>query len=299
TDPVLAASVQVDHKDDRDVVRQALTGEAGVNDSSAFPFVYLAICFLGFRELGDHGLTWILRDVLYAIGGAMAIGFVCGAGTARGIAKARAHGYESLVLDDFVAVGVMAVSYGLGLLSHTYGFVAVFVAGISFRWFFERHNVETDEEKKGQSRDNLGEMIRFHDQIERFGEVLGVMVVGSLAGSIDFNWRALAFAGILFFLIRPAATTLSLLGTKTTFNQKALIGWLGIRGIGSIYYLAHVASHGLSAEFTAQLTEIVVPVIAASIFLHGSTSNFLMSRYRKKARAAAGGAAKGTGAGDV
>jgi hypothetical protein len=40
-------------------------------------------------------------------------------------------------------------------------------------------------------------------------------------------------------------------------------------------------------------------VIAASIFLHGSTSNFLMSRYRKKARAAAGGAAKGSGAGNA
>lgn len=278
TDPVLASSVQVDHKDDRDAVRQALTGEAGVNDSTAFPFIYLAMALLGLRELGPYGLSWAWNDLVYGIGFAGFIGFSCGAAAAKGIGKAREKGFETEVLDDFVAVGLMALSYGLGLFAHAYGFVAVFVAGLTFRILIDRMRIKRDT-------DNVGEMIRFHDQVERFGEVMGVLVLGSLAGSITFRPLSLAFAAGLFFLIRPLATYLSLLGTGVSRAQRGLIAWLGIRGIGSIYYLAYVTSHGLNAALGKQLTEIVVPVLAASIFLHGATSNYLMNRYRERAPA--------------
>lgn len=39
TDPVLASDVQVEHARDSETVRFALTGEAGLNDGTAFPFV--------------------------------------------------------------------------------------------------------------------------------------------------------------------------------------------------------------------------------------------------------------------
>ncbi len=47
TDPVLAADVQVDHHEDRDRLRFALTGEAGLNDGTAFPVVMLGLGLLG------------------------------------------------------------------------------------------------------------------------------------------------------------------------------------------------------------------------------------------------------------
>lgn len=47
TDPVLAGDVQVKHHDDRDRLRYSLTGEAGMNDGTAFPFVMLGIGLLG------------------------------------------------------------------------------------------------------------------------------------------------------------------------------------------------------------------------------------------------------------
>ena len=39
TDPVLASDVQVSHEHDAEPVRFSLTGEAGLNDGTAFPFV--------------------------------------------------------------------------------------------------------------------------------------------------------------------------------------------------------------------------------------------------------------------
>jgi NhaP-type Na+/H+ or K+/H+ antiporter len=55
TDPVLASDVQVDEPDDRDRLRFSLTGEGGLNDGAAFPFVLLGLGLLGMHELGDGG----------------------------------------------------------------------------------------------------------------------------------------------------------------------------------------------------------------------------------------------------
>ena len=47
TDPVLASSVTVGHSQDNDRLRYALSGEAGLNDGAAFPFVVLGLLLLG------------------------------------------------------------------------------------------------------------------------------------------------------------------------------------------------------------------------------------------------------------
>lgn len=52
TDPVLASDVQVTDPFDRDRLRFALTGEAGMNDGTAFPFVLLGLGLLGCTSWG-------------------------------------------------------------------------------------------------------------------------------------------------------------------------------------------------------------------------------------------------------
>jgi NhaP-type Na+/H+ or K+/H+ antiporter len=63
TDPVLASDVQVEHAWDRDRVRFGLTGEAGLNDGTAFPFVLLGLGLLGLHDLGTLGGRWLVLDV--------------------------------------------------------------------------------------------------------------------------------------------------------------------------------------------------------------------------------------------
>ena len=55
TDPVLASDVQVEHEHDAEPVRFSLTGEAGLNDGTAFPFVMLGLGLMGTHELGAYG----------------------------------------------------------------------------------------------------------------------------------------------------------------------------------------------------------------------------------------------------
>jgi NhaP-type Na+/H+ or K+/H+ antiporter len=55
TDPVLASDVQVLEANDRDRLRFSLTGEGGLNDGAAFPFVMLGLGLLGLHDLGSGG----------------------------------------------------------------------------------------------------------------------------------------------------------------------------------------------------------------------------------------------------
>ncbi len=133
TDPVLAAEVQVEHAGDRDRLRFALTGEAGLNDGTAFPFVMLALGMLGLHDLGELGWRWIAVDVVWAV----AIGVSMGAAVGWALGKLvlylrRTHG-EALGMDEFLALGTIALSYGLALQAHGYGFLAVFAAAFVLR----------------------------------------------------------------------------------------------------------------------------------------------------------------------
>ncbi len=133
TDPVLASDVQVEHPTDRDRVRFGLTGEAGLNDGTAFPFVMLGLGLMGLHELGEFGWRWLAVDLLWMIVGGLTIGAVLGSLVGRLILHLRQTRKESVGTDDFLAIGLLASAYGAALMLHTYGFLAAFAAGLALR----------------------------------------------------------------------------------------------------------------------------------------------------------------------
>ena len=50
---------------------------------------------------------------------------------------------------------------------------------------------------------------------------------------------------LLFVVVRPVSVWLGLIGAPVSRDQGAMIGWFGIRGIGSIYYLMYTIHQGL------------------------------------------------------
>ena len=133
TDPVLASDVQVEHPFDYDALRFSLTGEAGLNDGTAFPFVMLGMGLLGLHDLGPFGIRWIGVDVLWAIGGAFVIGALLGTAIGKFVLYLRRQHREATGLDDFLCMGLIGVCYGVALICRTYGFLAVFAAGLALR----------------------------------------------------------------------------------------------------------------------------------------------------------------------
>lgn len=86
--------------------------------------------------------------------------------------------------------------------------------------------------------------------------------------------------------MRPLAVGAGLLGTQVVGTQRRLMAWLGIRGIGSLYYLFYAVKHDLSLALAVQLLSITAAVVVGPLVLHGISVTPLMQSYeaRKKRR---------------
>lgn len=300
TDPVLASGVQLENVRDRDRLRFSLTGEAGLNDGTAFPFVMLGLGLLGLHELGAGGWRWWAVDLLWAIGGGLAIGATFGTIVARLVLWLRRERKEGVGRDEFLALGLIALSYGAALLAHAYGFLAVFAAGVALRAVERRHSgddvpdevlametagradeIATDPQKAPAHM--AGAVLTFNEQIERIMEVALVLVIGAALSPTYLRFEEVWFIALLFLLIRPLAVHAGLLGAaKMGPAERGLISWFGIRGIGSLYYLAFAINRGLPGELAWRLTALTLTTIAVSIVLHGITVTPLMNYYQKR-----------------
>ena len=76
--PYLPPMYRGEHPWDIDSLRFGLTGEAGLNYGTAFPFVMLGLGLLGLHEIGEFGSRWLALDVLWATAGGLAIGGILG-----------------------------------------------------------------------------------------------------------------------------------------------------------------------------------------------------------------------------
>ena len=262
TDPVLASDVQVEGPDaDReDEVRFALTSEAGLNDALAFPFVGLAVL------VAEHGVTpsgwiaeWVLVDVLWKVGAGLVVGLVVG----RALGWLAFHAPHSRVrlaeqAEGFVILAATFLAYGVAELAHAYGFLAVFVAAVTHR------RSEAEAEYHGQ-------LVAFGEQIERLLIVvvlvlLGGQIVGGALAALTIMDAVLV--ALLILVVRPAAAYLSLLGGRAARRERVVIAAFGVRGVGSIYYLAFALGVASFAD-SDRLWAIVILAIATSVVLFG------------------------------
>jgi len=281
TDPVLASDVQVVEASDRDRLRFSLTGEGALNDGAAFPFVMLGLGLLGLHDLGTGGWRWLAVDVLWATVGGLLIGGALGTLVGRLVVYLRSRHKASVGLDEFLALGLIALTYGLAVLSHTYGFLAVLAAGIALQRVTERPG----EVARTASADLMQEVQGFNEQLERIAEVAIVLAIGGMLAYTYLHASAVWFVLVLLLVVRPVSVWVGLLGAPVSRDQRVLISWFGIRGIGSIYYLMFAINHGLPRALAEELIALTLAMVAASIVVHGISVTPLMSAYaRRKGR---------------
>ena len=303
TDPVLASDVQVVEEGDRDRLRFSLTGEGGLNDGAAFPFVMLGLGLLGLHDLGTAGWRWLAVDVLWAVSGGLLIGGALGTLIGKLVVYLRSRHKESFGFDEFLALGLIALAYGVAVLCHTYGFLAVLAAGLALRRVKEQpgRSVTSVARETGlqsrQAREALAtdseyasaymkqEVQVFNEQLERIAEVAIVLVVGAMLSYIRLPAGAGWFVLLLLLFVRPVSVWLGLLGAQVSRDQRILISWFGIRGIGSIYYLMYAINHDLPRALAEEITALTLTMVAVSIVVHGISVTPLMKLYgRRKAR---------------
>jgi len=284
TDPVLATDVQVRHPGDRNRLRFRLTCEAGMNDGSAFPFVMLGLGLLGLHPIGPWGRDWLVRDVLWATLGGIGIGVAAGVLLGLAAHRIRAARPDLQLWDDFLGLGLIGIVYGISLCSGTWGFLAVFFAAVALRQTEDR--IHRRAVRRMRAREMWADRVSdntlpFKEQLERLSEVVLVLLVGGTLFVDSWSWRAVGTSAALFLLARPLGVFTALAGTSVPWRQQATLGWFGVRGIGSLYYLMYAIDRGLPEPIALQLLHVTLIVVTLSILVHGVSIRMLpMPRHR-------------------
>ncbi len=274
TDPVLAGDVQIERPGEEmeeDEARFALTSEAGLNDAAAFPFVHLA---LALAVTGWSWATWrefLLEDLLQRLSLGLLIGFVAGKALGWVIYRLPSGTRLSKTGDGFVALGATLAVYAATELVHGYGFLAVFVAGLVIR-------------HESQDAEYNRRMHDFADEVERLTMMTlllffgGMLTAGGLLAGVA--WQQVVFALICLLIVRPVAAGLSLIGHPASAPERAIVAFFGIRGLGSVFYLAYALNHHVFVEAPV-LWSTMGLIILISVLLHGTTVTPALNRMEK------------------
>jgi NhaP-type Na+/H+ or K+/H+ antiporter len=275
TDPVLASDVQVRDADDRDALRLALTAEGGMNDGTAFPAVILGLMLIG----GAPDFSrWVWHDLLWAIAGAIALGTACGLLLAWAVARIR-RSSGGLEFEEFLALGMIALTYGAALATETYGFIAVFVAGLAFAQA-KFHGARRPSE--ATTPGSAQRLLVFTTQCERLAEVALVLLIGAALWTVSWSLQIVAFGAALMFIVRPLATLITIRTSELSHLRRRLLAWFGIRGIGSVYYATYAMENADYAPWMHDFASATLVAIAMSIAAHGISATPLMNWMRAR-----------------
>ena len=271
TDPVLASDVQLagpgagdEDEDADDEVRFALTSEAGLNDGLAFPITNLAIAI---AAGGSWFVGWMVDDVVVKLTVGVVAGLVFGRLIGWAMFTRRSKYALARTRQGFVALGATLAVYGICELLHGYGFLAVFVAAVVIR----RSELDHDYHER---------LHEFAETLERLASVLFLLLLGGAA--VDGALSALTPAGFgvalaVVFVVRPLAGWVGLVGSGHDVAVRSAIAFFGIRGMGTIYYLAHAVNEETFPRASV-VWAVAVATILISIVVHGVTATPILTR---------------------
>jgi NhaP-type Na+/H+ or K+/H+ antiporter len=301
--------VQVNDARDDDRVRFGLSGEAGLNDGTAFPFVILGLLML--HENGSDFLgEWLLRNVLWAVPAGLLVGYWMGRGIGKLTLSMRIRNADStLSPNDYLALALIALAYVVAEWIQGYGFLSVFAAGLGLRQAEVKSTDEAappaehlvqpvvghetvdpqqavlgDTESLDDSQLAAGvmmsDMLAFGSLVERSMEVFLVTLLGVVMAT-HWDSRALLISALLFIVIRPLSVLIVPWRRLLDTPQRLLIGWFGIRGIGSLFYLFFALNHELQPEVAQLCINLTLSVVALSILVHGVTTQPTLAWYER------------------
>lgn len=280
TDPVLASEVQLTDTNDQDELRFGLTSEGGLNDALAFPFVYFGLYALKDNNWGNWLKDWIVVDLIWAIAAGIIMGIIVPKAIVWIDQKIQKRRSVDELMEDFLAISVILLTYSLTEFVNGYGFLAVFVAGLVVQ-----RSYNNPEKPLGQ--------LEFIERLEKLLEVGTILLLGSillLQPIFTYAAQSLLVIILLFLVIRPLGVWISTIGKHSLHSRRQnlhprtrwLLGWFGIRGVGSLYYLAYAFGKGLEGEAAEQIAWITYTTIVISVIIHGISATPLMNWYERK-----------------
>ncbi len=270
TDPVLARAVQVGGPGKKqDGARVALTSEAGLNDGLAFPFVWLAIGLAGVASVSDFDWTqWVLYDAIYRTVAGILVGIACGWLITKVLFGPLGDATNERGNPVIVLLSATFIAYGFAEFVHGYGFLSVFVAARAGLVFAQNTSAEPYEHMAHNSADQI-EAVLMAILLLWFGAYIGAELWS------QWTWTDLIITLAIIFIVRPVIAFLSMIRTCGTWHDRLKVSFFGIRGMGSIFYIAYAQSHA-EIEGIDAVWRIAGLTILISILVHGTLADHFM-----------------------
>lgn len=247
-------------------IRQGLNVESGLNDGICVPLLFIVLA-VAEADAGDFSARHAVHLVVEEIGFGIVGGAIAGAIAAMALTVGGKRGLIDRSWRQIIPVAGAALAYGIAAPLGGSGFIAAFVAGMTFGVL------------RRPAKD--GEATFFTDEV---GEVLNgvtLLVFGAvlLWPALDgLTWSIVLYAVASLTVVRMAPVAVAMLGTGARHPTVAFLGWFGPRGLASIVFAAIVVQEAdLPHENTILWTTYAT--VGLSVLLHGVTAAPLARSY--------------------
>ncbi len=235
-------------------LKPLLEFESGSNDPMAV-FLTVAMISLITGEISSfQGLLFMFfKQMIFGI----LLGFIIGKLAVKLINKIHLQ-YNGLYV--VLTIAIVAFAYSFPSIIGGNGFMSVYVCGLTM-------SASNFVHKKM--------LTKFHDGIAWLMQIIMFLILGLLVFVKDLyivSKPALILTVILVFVARPIAVFLSLIPFKTSFNEKLLISWVGLRGAAPIVLATFPLLYNV--KHSHEIFCIIFFVVIVSVVIQGTTIPF-------------------------
>jgi len=244
-------------------IRQGLTVESGLNDGLVVPAVALFLALsAGDGDVGDT--TFWTQFVFEQIGLGVLVGVSIGAAGALLLNVGRRHDWVDGVYAQLATFSLAIASLAVALALDGNGFIAAFLAGLTFGGIAERsHHLGEFTEDAAQ----LAAVVSFF----LFGNIL----LGPAIGDVTVAILVCAVASLT--VVRIVPVVVALVGSGAARETRLFVGWFGPRGLASVLFGLLLLEEEI--EGGEHLFAVVAWTVALSVLLHGATAAWGARRY--------------------
>jgi potassium/hydrogen antiporter len=237
---------------------RTLEAETGGNDPMA---IALTIGLIEWVQRPSYGFGDLALVVVRQLGLGLVVGVVLGAAATWAFARLP-HSIGAFAPVASVAAG--ALSFGIADVIGGSGFLAVYLVGLAVGSTPSRYRRQ---------------LVAFHEGLAFLAQVAMFVVLGLLVFPHELPSVALsglALAALLALLIRPIAVWVSTALSHFTTQERALLGWAGLRGAVPIVLGTIVLSSKISSSET--IFNAVFFVVVISALVQGTTLEWVAER---------------------
>ncbi len=248
-------------------IRQGLNVESGLNDGICVPLLFAAVAVADVESEiseGRSAATLLLEEIGFGVVGGVVGGFL--------IAAILIHaGRRDLIADPWRQVipgAGAALAYGTAAALGGSGFIAAFVAGMTFRLALGR-----DPEDINELSEHVGNVLNGVTFL-----LFGAVLLGPALG--ELSWDLAVYAILSLTLLRMLPVAIAMLGSHARVPTLGFLGWFGPRGLASIVFAVIVIEESqLPHEHLIVLA--IYLTVGLSVLAHGLSAAPLADRYAR------------------